>query len=112
MVNRYRGFLKHADRDHDAVLEDFTDFENEAILFVAGHDFGRLCGGMPVELQVYEAWFLACEPTRLRRDVNREFLKLFPNITKMPRHERKRIGFTALQWARGEPGLRMNYSLE
>src|SRR5262249_30225958 len=42
-AGRHAGFFKHADRDPDAVLTNFTDNEVDAVLFVAIFDFGTIC---------------------------------------------------------------------
>jgi hypothetical protein len=112
MANRYRGFLKHADRDPDTVLEDFTDYENDHILFIACHDLGRLCGGMPVEAQVFEAWYLACHPEKVRADSDVDVAALFPGVRAMDRQGGKRQGLAALRWAKKQADLKMAYSVE
>jgi hypothetical protein len=112
MANRYRNFFKHADRDPDAVLTEFSDEDNDPILFVAGHDFARLVKGMPVEMQVYEAWYLSCNEEKIALSKRDEFLNLFPGISGLPRYERKHRGLIALDWARSEPTFKMNYSTE
>lgn len=57
-VHGFANFMKHADRDATAVLDSFSDLDNDPVLFFACQDFGRVTGGMPIEAQVYEAWFL------------------------------------------------------
>ena len=112
MANRYRGFLKHADKDPDVVLEDFSDYENDHILLVAGHDFGRLTRGMPIECQVFESWYLACHPEKLRPGGDIDYSAMFPNITDIDRRARKRLGQNALVAAGSDPSLKMTYSTD
>ena len=93
-------------------MTDFSDEENDAILFMACHDFGRLCSGMPVEMQVYEVCYLSCHEEKIAPSKRAEFPDLFPGIAALPRHERRHRGLVALNWARSEPSLKMNYSTE
>ena len=58
-AHEFAGFMKHADKDVDAILDRFTEADAEAILFVACNDFGIIAKGKPIDLQVYEAWWLA-----------------------------------------------------
>jgi len=57
MAHEHANFLKHADRDPRAVLHDLNEDHVQHVLFVACHDFARIAGGQPIELQVYEAWW-------------------------------------------------------
>jgi hypothetical protein len=112
LADQHRNFFKHADSDPDAVLEQFSDDSNDAVLFVATHDFGRLTGGMPIEMQVFETWFLSCDPTKLVPGHEEAIASLFPGISTMNRFEKKHRGLVALKWARSQPGLRMVYATE
>ena len=55
---RFANFMKHADRDATGVLEDFSDLENDGILFCACIDLGRIAKGLPIEGQVSRLGFL------------------------------------------------------
>lgn len=112
LADRNRNFFKHAKTDPDAVLEQFSDVENDAVLFVATHDFGRLCRGMPTEMQVFEAWYLSCHPTKVTPGHEETIASLFPGLSTMTRFEKKHRGSIALEWARSQPGLRMTYSTD
>jgi hypothetical protein len=91
---------------------DCDVYENDHILFIAGHDLGRLCGGMPVEAQMFEAWYLACHPEKVRADSDVGVGALFPGIVAMDRQGRKRQGLAALRWAREQTDLKMAYSVD
>lgn len=112
LADLYRNFFKHADQDPDAVLDEFSDDANDAVIFVATHDFGRLVGGMPIEMQVFEVWFLACHPSKIRQGQEEQIASLFPDISTMTRFEKKHRGLVALEWARSQPGLKMSYSTD
>jgi hypothetical protein len=49
-VRRVAGFLKHADRDHNSVVE-LNDQAVAGVLQLAGHDFDRVKGETPVEVK-------------------------------------------------------------
>ena len=59
MANRHSNFFKHASTDYEEVLENFAADDADAVLYVAVSDFGRLCGGLPVEAQAFQMWFAA-----------------------------------------------------
>jgi hypothetical protein len=58
-ASKHAAFFKHADQDPTGVLEAFDPAEADAVLYIACSDFSRLCGGMPVERDAFELWFLA-----------------------------------------------------
>jgi hypothetical protein len=102
-------FLKHADRDPSAVLEDLDQDQVDIVLFIASHDFLRVTGGQPIELQVYEAWWQAQShkkvsdaPLRAQQLI-RACIRKFPGIRAASRKERLQIGLKELARARLEP---------
>ena len=62
---RFFNFMKHADNDPTAVLEDFSDDDNEGVLFCASRDLGQIAQGLPIEAQVFDAWFFATTVKRV-----------------------------------------------
>jgi len=109
MASSHVGFFKHADRDAEAELEEFTHTQLDDVLFIASHDFGRLCGGMPLEAQVFEAWFLA-----LRGALDAELprlAQLFPNLRARPRFDQLAEGGRVLSQVKSDPSFKMTYSL-
>ena len=106
-------FLKHANRDPDAVLETLTDDDVDVLLFAACHDFGRVAKGQPVEAQVFEAWYLAQygrkvseAPLRFQKII-RTALRHFRGIRLMDRSQKLALGWLKLQDALQDPKLRM-----
>jgi hypothetical protein len=89
-AKKHANFLKHADRDHDKVLEGFEPTDADDILYIAVHDLGRLRGAKPVEAGVFELWFFAM------RDLLDQFglggLKELQGITSLPRAEQIAMG--------------------
>lgn len=99
----YRNFFKHADRDPDAVLTDFSDKRNDGLLMLAVEDYLRFVGGGPVELQVYQLWYLAKEDEKISTDRLEEVMEAvreyYPNIKEQSRGEQKATGKRVLQEA-------------
>lgn len=110
-------FVKHADRDPTGVLDDLDDADNTNLLLIACHDFGRVAKGMPVEAQVFEAWFHVRNPTPLRsiplslRQKVQMAVEAFPyGLRTASLAEAKRIGLERLERAVQDPSLKMSYS--
>lgn len=108
-------FMKHADRDPQGVLKNFSDTDNDPILFFACQDFGRVTGGMPIEAQVYEAWYFATSVKRVSEGARdwqklvKACIKHFPRVRVVGRDEQKKIGLHALEQALKDPKLRMEF---
>jgi hypothetical protein len=103
-AHKFAGFVKHADRDPTAILDKLEDADVDNLLFVACHDFGRVTGGKPIELQVYEAWWFAqfkkVGDAGLRvQPIVRRCIQLLPGIKAAPRPEKLRLGRAARESA-------------
>jgi hypothetical protein len=112
-AHKFANFMKHADRDAAEILEGFSDLDNDPVLFFACHDFGRLAHGMPVEAQVFEAWFFATTVKDLSKgskdwqEIVANCFDLFPGIRSADRAQQKRIGLHKLTEALADPSLEM-----
>jgi hypothetical protein len=117
-AHEYANFFKHADKDPAAVLEGFSDADVDAVLFIACHDFLRIAKGQPVELQVFEAWWLATAHARVSeaplrsQKVIRRCIQKFPGIRAADRRKRQGIGLAALEKAYLDPNLIMEIERE
>jgi hypothetical protein len=117
-AHEFAGFLKHADRDPTAILDKLEHADVDTVLFIACHDFGRVTGGKPIELQVYEAWWFAqafkkVGDAGLRvQPIVKRCIQLFPGIRRAPRPEKLRLGREQLEKARHDPRLKMVYERE
>lgn len=82
-----QNFLKHADRDHDAMLDFDPSFADE-ILILATLNIGEL-EALSREMQVFQAWYLARRANLLGSDFPfvREACELFPGVSQMGRAE-------------------------
>lgn len=66
LLNRPANFFKHADRDGDAVLDDFDEESNDAMLFLAGLYYQSLGHLLTPEMAVLSSWYIAMHPEFLR----------------------------------------------
>ena len=77
-------------RDDEAILASFSDEANEVPLFLGWTDYGNAAGKMPIEAQVYCAWYLAKHPsTAAKDDQLAEVSKLFPGLAMKSRAKQK-----------------------
>lgn len=85
----YRNFFKHADTDPEATLPEIPCEQVDGILFLAVEDYIRLLNKSPLELQVFQLWYLAMyrskiQPTEL--DEIAEYIQhKFPSIEALER---------------------------
>jgi hypothetical protein len=89
-AHKHANFFKHADRDHDKVLEGFEATDADDILYIACFDLGRLCGGKPIEADAFELWSYAMRdllgPMRIGE------IEALRGITKVPRAAQIEMG--------------------
>jgi hypothetical protein len=113
-AHEHANFLKHADRDPHAVLSDLNEDHVQHILFVACHDFGRVAGGQPVELQVYEVWWFAVTYKRVLKaslraqPLLRHCIRKFPGIRRADLAVKKQLGLQVLNEVKDDPSLIMS----
>ncbi|WP_254701294.1 hypothetical protein [Neorhizobium galegae] len=96
--NQYWNAMKHfyqqdgkTARDDEALMGDFTDVANDAVLFQGWLDYLLLVKRIPVEAQVFQAWWYATNPSRMNPDSDASgWQAVFPGIEKQPRQEQKR----------------------
>lgn len=78
-------------RDDQALMADFTDAANDAVLFGGWLDYLLITKRLPVEAQVFQVWWFAMNPRSMNPDADRSpWQSIFPNIDKQPRKEQKR----------------------
>lgn len=92
----YRNFFKHADSDPDETLEPLSDSHVEGLLFLVVEDYIRLNGRSPVQLQVFQLWYVAKHPDKLDATVIDDFMvevkQAFPGLSSLPRDEQLSLG--------------------
>lgn len=102
-------FLKHADREpqsntylHPRLTED--------IIFVAICDYMKLRKGIPIEAQVFDAWYLAMNPHKIAVGHEEYITKLecmFPDIVTMDHNQQKDMCRNYLEATAGNLDLTM-----
>jgi len=92
----YRNFFKHADRDPKGTLQDFEASHTDSILFLGVEDYTRLFNKSPIELQVFQLWFIATNMDKVSDAKYDEFFQtisdVFPNIKNISRQEKLLMG--------------------
>jgi hypothetical protein len=86
-LNEATNFFKHANRDHDEVLE-FSQSPTELLLYDAVRKYRELTGELLPILGVYEAWYWIGPGAGLVVDTERqpmlkEIRQAFPNATRV-----------------------------
>lgn len=94
--NRYWNAFKHAlnhdgmDRQDEETIASFDDEKNDHVLFVGWYDLALAAGKMPIEAQVFQAWYFAKFPEKLEEGSDLEpFLTAFPDLNLFSRSDQK-----------------------
>lgn len=94
--NQFWNAFKHVSTQSGTVRNDgdlisqFSDFNNDIILFVGWHDYMLLTKRLPVEAQVFQVWWYGVNPSRIDPNAYNPSLELFPGIADVDRREQKR----------------------
>jgi hypothetical protein len=107
---KHAAFFKHAKTDPNAVLEDFAPTEADSVLFMACLDFGRLCGGKPIEADAFELWFYAMRD--LLGPLGISEIEELRGIATVPRASQIAMGKKLLASARADAPANKHYSNE
>jgi hypothetical protein len=105
--NQYWNAMKHATardgqvRDDKLLLEAFDDERNDHVLFIGWYDYSTAVGVLPIEAQVFQAWYFAKHPDKLADGVSDEpYMDLFPSLNGKDRAAQKRELVRVIGWAR------------
>jgi hypothetical protein len=97
LQNQYWNAFKHAqtrdgiEREDSELLERFGDEVNDHTLFVGWHDYMLAVGALPMEAQIFQAWYFALYPEKLNPEVDtRIHQQLFPMLPSKSRADQKR----------------------
>lgn len=104
-IRNIYSFLKHADRDPQEKIK-INPKVTEHYIFLAIRDYAVLCRGIPIEAQVYEAWYLAINPDKIEKSQeknSRNIATLFPNITNIDHEQQKEMCRQLLVNTAGKP---------
>jgi len=84
----HRNFFKHAKSDPYKTIEPLSQTHVEGLLFLAVEDYIRLNRRSPVQLQVFQLWYLAKHPEKLDPAVASELIegvtRKFPDLASLP----------------------------
>jgi hypothetical protein len=111
-LSKAAGFMKHGDRQMTEEF-DLNERDVEVALYLASLDFGVVAGGLPVEAQVYEGWFLAKGVEKVsamplkRQHLIRNLIRQFPGIRSADAATQKKLGLDALKKAESDRSLKM-----
>lgn len=99
--NGPRNFLKHADRDPDAVVADISDHDCDSTLAVACLDYMVASGRSPYVLGLFLVWFASIYPAKTGEFLRSEAEQLFSGLSTMPRKGQLAAARTAAtQWGK------------
>jgi len=102
-----RNFFKHADRDPEDLLEDFTELKCDGLLYLAVEDYMRLHGTSPIEFQVFQLWYLSIYIEKVAAGELTKILEpseqIFPNIRNLNREGQKELWRKTLEKAKQDP---------
>ena len=94
--NKHWNAFKHFDlregkpRDDLELMNGFADDQNDHVLFIGWHDLMRATDAMPIEAQVFQAWYFSMYPEKLASDFPIENLnRFFPSLKTMSRKAQK-----------------------
>ena len=89
--------FKHAttrdgkERDDRKLLERFNDLQNDHTLFVGWYDYMLAVRSMPVEAQVFQAWYFTLYPEKLNPSTDRaQYDAIFPGLRNLSRGAQKK----------------------
>jgi hypothetical protein len=112
-AHEYANFMKHAKTDAEKEL-DFDQNVVELLLFMVCHDFFRVTDGVPIEAQVFEAWWFATTtpkitklPRRQQEKIKSRIRAFPPGLRSAPLAEQKRIALHTLNESANDPRFQM-----
>lgn len=112
----YRNFFKHADSDPDERLEPPSVSHLEGLLFLAVEDYIRLHHRSPIQLQAFQAWYLAKNPdkidVRAAKDLITRLQVAFPHLLSLSHADQLAEGRRAIHEASLNPEVLGHRSTE
>ncbi|WP_439542860.1 hypothetical protein [Hyphomicrobium sp.] len=101
LINPVRNFFKHANYDHDAVSEEFSDSDCDHVILIACIDILELERKSPVEVQTFLTWYAGVYPDKVPPDT---FMAIaannkFPGLAALDRATQKERALKVLSMA-------------
>ena len=104
--------FKHAtkrdgeERDDRKLLERFNDLQNDHTLFVGWYDYMLAVKSMPIEAQVFQAWYFTLYPEKLNPSVDRaRYDAIFSRLRSRSRGAQKKALKKAIAKARRDKAV-------
>ncbi len=83
LINKPRNFMKHADHDPNAIMDEVSNADCDAIITSACIDYLMAAKRSHLIMGLYLAWYSAIYPNLTGKFYRREADELFPNLATM-----------------------------
>jgi hypothetical protein len=87
LFNRPRNFMKHADRDPDAISPEIEDADCDAALLTACLDYMMTAGRSPYIFGIFVTWYSAIYPEKCGLFFREAADQIFPSLSVLNRRE-------------------------
>lgn len=105
----FRNFFKHADHDPEVVATGVREIDCDHMLYLGTEDYIRLRRRSPIEFQVFQLWYLAIYPGKVKPAGLAKVLETvdeaFPGIRALTRKQQLEMGLSFLNEARSDGTL-------
>jgi hypothetical protein len=91
-INRHANFLKHADRDSDFLMEDFSEEINDMNLLMCCKFYGDISEKLTPTMQIFCEWILFMYPKLLKEEHKSTYENAIKEMAKHPRKTQLKIG--------------------
>lgn len=96
LINAPRNFVKHADRDPDAVFPEIKEEDCDAVLLTACLDYMFANGRSPYIMGVFLSWYSGIYQEKIDGFMRETAELLFPQIDQLNRQQQKKAARTLL----------------
>lgn len=111
LQRQYWNAFKHAterdgkDREDDELLRTFNPDVNDHMLYIGWRDYGMAGLALPIEAQVFEAWYLAKYPEKLSSEASLAGIDhVFPNLSRLSSDEQhEKLAEAIAKWRQCVP---------
>ena len=106
VLSHAQNYLKHADRDAEAILS-FDEEENDHLIFVASLECGDLGHPLSCSMQAFQIWYLALYPDKIGHDTQPVLTskRVFPDLLVKTRQQQLVSGHKFLERVLSDKGL-------
>jgi hypothetical protein len=106
LQRQYWNAFKHATerdgkaREDEKLLASFDPTVNDHMLFVGWHDYGMAGLALPIEAQIFEAWYLAKYPEKVSSEASIGGVEyVFPNLSLLsPDEQHDKLAEAIIKW--------------